>query len=318
MLITTPLTGTETKAQVQQFLKTCLDFYQGPGTYAAISSWAGIRAAVNAIIAPGAQIDNLESAASFLADLNRLNDLYQTLPAFFAGSLRVWYNFSDLNNLWLDTDRTSPITGAGQAIAGVTDRSGLGYHGAQSTLPSRPNTESVNGGISARFDGVADFMTAANVDYAGSDAVTITVALNKASDAAVGVVAESGLLGTQVGTWQMTAPPTAAAASLEFAARGDLVQVIRRATSATSYAAPFQGVVTGIADISTPEVRLRVSGTQVAQNTSSLGAQASFATYTMGIGARNNGANPFNGSIRNVMILNKVASANELRILREI
>lgn len=319
MLITTPLVGNETTSQFNAWLETVLDFYNGPGSFAPIrNSWGSVRSAINTILGAGGSINVDETYTSFVSDLNRLNNLYQALPGFFGGNLLAWYNFSDVSNLWLDTARTSPITGAGQAIAGVTDRSGVGYHLQQSTLTSRPNTESVNGGIRALFDGAADFMTAANFDYAGSDAVTVSAAVNKASDVARAIIAEHNNVPNNAGSWELTAPNGAGTATFDFAVRGELVQGTQRATSPASYAAPFKGVITGLSDISADFVRLRIDGTQVGQNTNDLGTQASFATATLGVGARNNGVNPFNGSIGNLMILNKVADANELRILREI
>ncbi len=44
--------------------------------------------------------------------------------------LRAWYDMSDINNLWQNTARTTPITTDGQNIQGITDDSGLGNNSA--------------------------------------------------------------------------------------------------------------------------------------------------------------------------------------------
>lgn len=316
MLITTPLVGNETTSQLNAWLETVLDFYNGPGFFAPIrNSWGSVRSSINTILGPGGSINVDETYTSFVSDLNRLNNLYDTLPGFFGGSLRVWHNYSDVSNLWLDAARTSPITGAGEAIAGVTDRSGLDYHGEQSTLTSRPNTESVNGGIRALFDGAADSISSViPVDYAGSDAVTVSVAVNKASDTLFGVIAESGRTALDDGSWGLFGPRAGGEASFAFQSRGT---TNIGTSSGIANPAPTKNVVTGLADISTPVVTLRVDGTQVSTNAASQGT-GGYTNRTLWIGGRNGAANFFNGSIGNLMILNKVADANELRILREI
>ncbi len=50
----------------------------------------------------------------------------------------AWYDPNDISTLWQDVAGTIPVTTAGQAVARMDDKSGLGNHAAQSTSAARP------------------------------------------------------------------------------------------------------------------------------------------------------------------------------------
>jgi hypothetical protein len=85
----------------------------------------------------------------------------------------------------------------------------------------------------------------------------------------------------------------------------------------TGYPAPFKGVITGIGQISTDTSILRIDGTQVASNTGDQGT-GTLTNATLNVGFRSGGFFFFDGAMGNLMALRRVASANDLRILREI
>ena len=323
MKITTPLVDGATEAQFEAFMEAVLDFYNGPGYYASIRlsgnslNFAGMRTACNALLPSGFSIDNFEVGTGFIADLNRINDLYLTLPHFLGGDLLYWYPMAQVDSLWLDTGRTTPATGAaGESIAGVTDRSGNGFHLSQSVAASRPFTEIVNGGLRTRFDGVADRLTSnIAVDYGGSDAITVSAAALKASDAgSTRAIVESAPAGTNDGTYGLFFPRVADEAGGIFAMKGTTNQ---QAGVTTGYAAPFKGVITGIGRISTDTSILRIDGTQVGTNTGDQGT-GTLTNATLNVGFRSGGFFFFDGSMGNLMALRRVASTNDLRILRAI
>jgi hypothetical protein len=329
MKITTPLVDGATEATFEAFMEAVLDFYNGPGYYASIRlagnslNFAGMRTACNALLPSGFSIDNFEVGTGFIADLNRINDLYLTLPHFFGGDLVYWYPMAQVDSLWLDTGRTTPATGAaGESIAGVTDRSGNGFHLSQSVAASRPFTEIVNGGLRAGFDGTADGMSSVTaVSYGGSEAVTVSAAVNKASDAASATVVSSATTGTPdntANTYEIMAPTGAAGNNFRFGSRG--ATGLANATSASTFAAPQKGVLTGVGSTSSNISTLRFDGVQLATSTTAQGGGA-YANGTLRVGFRQGSGGPvnyFNGSMGNLMALRRVASTNDLRIIREI
>lgn len=323
MQITTPLAAGASLAATDAFLETVLDFYNGPGYFDSIRlgggaiNWAATRSACNALLPPGQAISNFELGSVWRPKLNQINSIYQTVPLFFGSDLVYWFPMSSVNHVWLDTGRTTPATGAaGESIAGVTDLSGNGFHLEQATAASRPFTEIVNGGLRTRFDGVADRLTSIiPVNYGGSDAITVSAAVNKASDASsTRTIVESAPSSTNNGTYGLFGPRVSGEPGFVFASKGTTDQ---QSGVTTGYPAPFKGVITGIGNISADTSILRIDGSQVASNTGDQGT-GTLTNATLNVGFRSGGFFFFDGSMGNLMALRRVASANDLRIIREI
>jgi hypothetical protein len=60
------------------------------------------------------------------------------VAAILSGHPSAWYDPSDPNTLWQDMARTIPVTGYGQAVACIDDKSGNGNHLFQGTVARRP------------------------------------------------------------------------------------------------------------------------------------------------------------------------------------
>lgn len=81
---------------------------------------------------------------------------FSPLLLFAGGVPGAWYDPSDLSTMFQDTAGSTPITAAGQSVARINDKSGLGNHWTQATALSRPTYE-VDGTLRyLNFDGVDD------------------------------------------------------------------------------------------------------------------------------------------------------------------
>lgn len=81
-------------------------------------------------------------------------------PTDIAG-LMGWWDFSDPTQMFTDTGLTTPVTADGDAIAGVTDKSGQANHLTQGTAGNRPlyKVNRINGWPTALFDNTNDFLS---------------------------------------------------------------------------------------------------------------------------------------------------------------
>lgn len=82
--------------------------------------------------------------------------VYDPSMLFLQGEQGAWYDPSDLSTLFQDSAGTTPVTGDGQPVGLMLDKSGNGNHATQSVAASRP-TYRTDGTLHwLAFDGVDD------------------------------------------------------------------------------------------------------------------------------------------------------------------
>lgn len=197
--------------------------------------------------------------------------------------------------------------GATITIDNISVRELPGNHFTQATFGSRPAYQ-VDGSNLGHllFDGVNDFMSSGTITP-GSDKVCVVLGIRKLSDAAVGMALEASI-GTGSGRWNMQAPPGAANPAYQIASNGTIGVPV----PASGYPAPITNVVTGLADIASDSVILRVNGTQVASLAADQGT-GNYLAYQHFMGMRNGTSLPLNGRIYGAFVrYGALPSASEL------
>lgn len=74
----------------------------------------------------------------FSEEVNIIADVWLPSRLFDTPEYGVWFDFSDVSTMYQDVDKTTPVTGDGQPVALVLDKSGNDYHAKQSTPSKRP------------------------------------------------------------------------------------------------------------------------------------------------------------------------------------
>ena len=211
--------------------------------------------------------------------------------------------------LFQDAAGTIPVTAAGQPV-GLSKFTAGGQIGfVQATAANRPIYQlDAQGRGCLAHNGLNQWMAAAAIAW-GSDEATICAGVRKLSDAAQGVVFETGTNsgggGAESGVFALLAPRTGADFGVNF--KGSQISA---ATSA-GQAAPKTVVVTGIGKISADIVRLRINGVPDAQSTADQGL-GSYGTYPLYAGARAGTGVYLNGARYPSVGLNRLLTEAEL------
>jgi len=224
---------------------------------------------------------------------------YSPATLFAAGEQGAWYDPSDMSTMFQDAAGTIPVTTANQQVGLMRDKSGRGNHASQSTPSSRPILRNSGALWYLEFDGVDDFFVTSNINFVSTDKMCVFAGIAKVSDVTLGVAMElSANIGTNDGSFIVTAPSGSASASLSVGFKGT---TRKDRTSPLTYAAPVTVVLSGDADIAAGSTRLRLNGVTVASDTSGLGT-GGFGNLPLYIGRRGGTTLPFKGYIAGIII----------------
>lgn len=142
------------------------------------------------------------------------------------------------------------------------------------------------------FDGTDDWLqSVATINPGAVDKAQVFAGVRKLSDAARGMVLETGL-GLQSGSIALQAPSSNGAANYGPLAGGTTLVGV----NPTTFTAPITNVISFTADIPADSLVARINGSQVAQSANDQGT-GNFLTYTHFIGRRGGTGLPYNGRI---------------------
>ena len=93
---------------------------------------------------------------------------YDPSHLFINGEQGAWYDPSDLSTMFQDSAGTTPVTGVGQPVGLILDKSGNDNHASQATAASRPllQNDGVNNYLA--FDGVDDRLSTSAINMSTS------------------------------------------------------------------------------------------------------------------------------------------------------
>lgn len=159
------------------------------------------------------------------------------------------------------------------------------------------------------FDGTDDWLQTGNINFSATDKLSVFVGVRKLSDEALRFLAELSASSTSnTGTFALVAP-TGAVGDYAFRSRGSTSPAI--APTAESYPAPITNILTGLGDISSDLMVLRVNGSQSSTQTADQGT-GTFGNYPLYIGRRGGTTSGFVGRLYSLIIRGALTSSPHL------
>ena len=224
--------------------------------------------------------------------------------ALFAnGEEGGWYDPSDLTTLF-EEDGTTPASVDGP-VGKILDKSGNGNHLLQTTVTKCPTLKLAGGLYYLEFDGVDDGLRSADVDFTGTNTMSVFSGARKEADE-VAVVAElSNTFGSNDGTFRLA---SIGGNVWRYSSKGSTGVN----ANATGYTPPVTSVLTGLSDITNDVTTIRVDGVEKASPTADQG-DGPFGTYPLNLGARNNGSLlQLDGRVYGLIVRGALSDASEI------
>jgi len=162
------------------------------------------------------------------------------------------------------------------------------------------------------FDGIDDFLVTGNINFTGTDKVSLFAGMRKLSDATSACLVEfSSAAESAKYAFAVFAPGGSGAEKLSFRSVG-LGALANANTGVSGPAAPVSVVLTGAASISDDYAALRVNGAQAAVITTDQGP-GNYGNYPLYIGRRAGTSLPFNGHLYSLIITGRLTADAETR-----
>jgi hypothetical protein len=193
-----------------------------------------------------------------------------------------------------------------------------GNHASQPTSTARPRLkQDGTGRYYLQFDGVDDFMSTGNINFTGTDKMTVWAGVRKLSDAAYGVIAELGASADALTGSFNIGSGTAVGDNLRRTWGAVLNGSARILGGAAIYAAPDSRTLTAQYDIgattAAEECTMRLNGVLQALTFGEANAgTGNFGTHPLFIGSRAGTSLRFNGSLYQLIIRGAATNAAQL------
>ena len=236
-----------------------------------------------------------------------VGSIAQAITQLFANNEQGFaFDFNDLSTMYQDAAGTVPVTGVGQPVGRVLDKSGRGNHATQTTSAKRPilQQNATTGAYYLAFDGVDDCLVTGNVDFSGSSKLSLFTGLRKNNDNTAIVVELSQTSGYSTpGAFYLVSGDDVGAIGYTSAASNYSVAQI------TNVPAPDIAVLSLAFDRSTTTSTIRrnaVAGTNGNTGT------GNFGNFPVFIAARNQSSLRFNGHLYSLITIARLTTSTEI------
>lgn len=236
----------------------------------------------------------------------------RVIKSLFAnGEQGFVYDPNDLSTMYQDAAGTVPVTGAGQPVGLIRDKSGRGNHARQTTSASRPilRQNATTGAYYLEFDGSDDFFVTSSIDFTATNKISLFAGVRKLSDVGSQIIVELSSSADASGrAFKLSADSEG---YTYFVVKGTSPNFIGRLDGS-----PVSLTFAGKASFSPSSISLNVNGNTLPPKSDSMGT-VNFGNYPFYIGRRAGTSLPFNGHIYGLIGIGKLASDSETTVIEK-
>ena len=239
----------------------------------------------------------------------------QQIKKLFAnGEQGFFYDPNDLSTMYQDANGTVPVTGTGQPVGLIRDKSGNNNHAFQTTSASRPilRKNAVTGANYLEFDGVDDFLVTNSTDFTSTDKISLFAGVRKLSDSLQAIAETGGEDMNRAGTFYLLSGGgfvnSNGYASISFGT--EVGENEDKIAYTTTYPAPDDAVLSVKHDISNSLSSIRRNSVVGVDGIGDKGT-GNFSNHPLHVGAVSGYDNCFNGHIYGLIGVGKLVSDNE-------
>lgn len=238
----------------------------------------------------------------------------QQIQKLFAnGEQGFFYDPNDLSTMFQDAAGTVPVTGTGQLVGLIRDKSGRNNHAYQTTSAARPilRQNATTGAYYLEFDGSDDFLQTANIDFTSTDKVSLFAGVRKLSDASQIITELSKDTNINYGSFYFVAGSDVDVIGYTSRMTGTIFSGgVGGAARSFTYPAPDDAVLSVKYDISSDLSSMRRNGVNGVDGIEDRGS-GNFGNYPLYIGRRGGTTLPFDGHIYGLIGVSKLVSDDE-------
>ena len=237
---------------------------------------------------------------------------------FKNGEQGFFYDPNDLSTMWQDQAKLLPVTGEGQPIWHILDKSGNNNHAFATSSATRPilRRNATTGAYYLEFDGSDDFLQTSNIDFTSTDEVSLFTGVNKLSDRGL-IIAELSLNSNEShGSFYLVSGADSGGNGYSSLARGTFSASAGNVARNFTYPAPDVAVLYVKHDISGALSSMRRNGVIGIEGLGYKGA-GNFGNYPLFIGRRGGTSPPFNGHIYSIIGVGRLTSDDEIAFIEK-
>ena len=242
-------------------------------------------------------------------------NLTQVIKSIFAvGGQGFAYDPNDLTTMWQDAAKLLPVTGEGQPVWHILDKSGNNNHAFATSSATRPilQRNATTGAYYLAFDGADDFLKTNNIDFTATDKVSLFAGLRLLSDSASILLETSTNTGTlaNTGSFNLITGLNVSVTGYTSGSRGSGSLVASGIAKSYTFVSPDNAVITSTHDILASLSTIRRNGIAGQNGTTSKGT-GNFGNYPLFIGRRAGTSSPFNGRLYSLIGIGRLTTDSE-------